>query len=235
MSEELPRKNGRIHGAIAAIMKEVGGVGKNRQNSQQNYKFRGIADMYLACQPLMAKHGVHLAPHRVVSDTAEVRETAKGGKMLHVRQVIQFRFYHEDGSFVACTTTGEAMDSGDKASNKAMSAAAKYALIQTFAIPEEDPDIDTENASPELAAAPTPPPSAAPRAGAAIATTAAAEIDAIKRMVGLDLGWTAKEATAWVQASFNKAKLAELTPEELGKAKSALADKVKEKQAAEAA
>jgi hypothetical protein len=72
--------------------------------------------------------------------------------MLHVIQRIEFRFYHRDGSFVSCVTTGEAMDSGDKACNKAMSAALKYALIVEFCIPEEDPDADTENSSPEVAA-----------------------------------------------------------------------------------
>jgi hypothetical protein len=39
---------------------------------------------------------------------------------------------------------GEAMDSGDKSANKAMSAAQKYALLQVFCIPTEEPK-DTEN------------------------------------------------------------------------------------------
>lgn len=161
---------GKIHEAIAAIMAEVGGVKKGRTNQAQNYSFRGIADLYLACQPLMAKHGVHLAPYAVLSDHLYERQTKHGGFQAHVRQTIEFRFYHADGSWFPCTVTGEAMDTGDKASNKAMSVAAKYALIQTFAIPEEDPDVDTENSSPEplprgkeqptpKAAAPSSPPS----------------------------------------------------------------------------
>jgi hypothetical protein len=143
--------SGQIHSAIAAIMKEVGGIGKTRANTQQNYKFRGIADVTLACQPLMAKHGVHVAPYRVVADTLYERTTKSGGFNAHVRQRIEFRFYHSDGSFVSCETTGEAMDTGDKASNKAMAAALKYALTVTFCIPEEDPEMDTEAHSPEVA------------------------------------------------------------------------------------
>lgn len=148
-TEQLPGI-GKIHSAIAEIMSEVGGVAKTRKNESQNYKFRGIADITKACQPVMSKHGVHVTPHAVLQETVTERQTAKGGAMLHIRQQIEFRFYHADGSYFPCVTTGEAMDSGDKTSNKVMSAALKYALTQTFCIPEEDPDADTETASPEL-------------------------------------------------------------------------------------
>ena len=47
-------KGPAIHRAMAAIMAEVGGVAKGRKNTQQGYNFRGIADVYLACQPIMA-------------------------------------------------------------------------------------------------------------------------------------------------------------------------------------
>ena len=51
----------------------------------------------------------------------------------------------EDGSKTTARMIGEAMDSGDKATNKAMSAAYKYAAFQTFAIPTEGtPDADAE-------------------------------------------------------------------------------------------
>lgn len=146
-----PSPHGKVHAAMAAVMAEIGGVAKGRTNTQQNYKFRGIADITKAAQPLMAQHGLHVVPFRVVKESKRMRETAKGGTMLHVIQRIEFRFYHQDGSYVSCETTGEAMDSGDKACNKCMSAALKYALIVGFCIPEEDPDVDTENSSPELA------------------------------------------------------------------------------------
>jgi len=140
---------GEIHGAIARIMGEVGGVAKGRRNQSQGYAFRGIADIYLACQPLMAKHSVHMVPHAVLEESVTERPTKSGGTQLHVRMRVQFRFYHADGSWIQAVATGEAMDSGDKASGKAMSYAAKYALIQVFALPEEDPEIDTEARDPE--------------------------------------------------------------------------------------
>jgi hypothetical protein len=59
---------------------------------------------------------------------------------------MQFHFYCIDGSNVSTTVIGEAMDSGDKATNKAMSIALKYALLQALLIPtedEKDPDLKT--------------------------------------------------------------------------------------------
>jgi hypothetical protein len=52
---------------------------------------------------------------------------------------------------------GEAMDSGDKATNKAMSAAYKYACMQAFSIPTEgdnDADAHTHEVKPATHSAP---------------------------------------------------------------------------------
>jgi hypothetical protein len=53
-----------------------------------------------------------------------------------------------DGSKHTVKTYGEAMDSGDKATNKAMSAAYKYAAFQAFCIPTEG-DNDADATTPE--------------------------------------------------------------------------------------
>lgn len=149
---ELAPAPGGIHAAIVAIMGEIGAVEKGRTNTSQNYKYRGIADLYKACQPLMAAHGVHVVPHAILESDVRERESRNGGLLTHIRQRILFRFYHTDGSWIPCETVGEAMDSGDKAANKCLSTAVKYALIVTFAIPEEDPTVDIESASPEAMA-----------------------------------------------------------------------------------
>jgi hypothetical protein len=141
---------GKVHEAVAAAMAEVGGVAKGRSNNQQGYRFRGVADIYLACQPVMAKHKLHFAPFQVLEQHIFERKTAKGSLMMHIIQRVEFRMYHADGSWFPIVTTGEAMDAGgDKACGKCMSYAAKYALIQAFALPEEDPEVDTEAASPD--------------------------------------------------------------------------------------
>lgn len=66
----------------------------------------------------------------------------------------------EDGSIHTVTTYGEAMDSGDKATNKAMSIAYKYAAFQAFCIPTEetavDPDAEVHQVAPQQKAKPAP-------------------------------------------------------------------------------
>jgi hypothetical protein len=141
---------GKIHAAICKIMSEVGGVAKTRRNDQQHYQFRGIADVYLACQPVMAVNGVHVVPVEIVFQEVREGTSKSGGVVFHIIQRTRFRAYADDGSYVQLEAIGEAMDYGDKAANKAASAAMKYALVQLFALPEEDPDVDTEAASPEV-------------------------------------------------------------------------------------
>jgi hypothetical protein len=73
------------------------------------------------------------------------RVNAKGTILLYVTVKVDFAFVSaEDGSDHHVVTYGEAMDSGDKATNKAMSAAYKYAAMQAFCIPTEgDNDADS--------------------------------------------------------------------------------------------
>lgn len=152
-------KSGRIYEALAKVMGEVGVVGKSRKNTQQNYAFRGIDDVVSACQDVLVKHGVVVAP-RVIEHQREVLATKSGGSMASVRLLVEHTFFAADGSSVVATTLGEAMDAGDKASNKAMSAALKYALTESLLIPTYEVDRDTEEHSPQVA--PRPPPPAPP-------------------------------------------------------------------------
>ncbi len=153
--------SGEIVAALAAIQGEVGVVGKTRKNPQQGYSFRGIDDVVAAVQELQAKHGVVCAP-RVVERERETVQTKSGGTMASVRLLVEHHFFAKDGSCVVVTTLGEAMDSGDKASNKAMSAALKYALTELYMIPTYEADRDTEEQSPVMAAKPKAPPAPKP-------------------------------------------------------------------------
>jgi hypothetical protein len=132
---------------IIAILQDVEAIGKNKTNTMQNYKFRGIDDMYNALHPLFSKHGVFITSE-VLSAEREERTTAKGGLLLYTILNVKFNFFAEDGSNVSSTLRGEAMDSGDKATNKAESTALKYALMQMFLIPTDE-KLDTEYESPE--------------------------------------------------------------------------------------
>lgn len=140
---EQPQQGAEIYKAMAQIMAEIGSVSKDRKNSAQNYQFRGIDDFLNAVNPPMVKAGVFCLPTVTHRDICE-RTTKSGAAMLYTVLTVQYRFVAKDGSFVECTTVGEAADSGDKSTNKAMSAAQKYALIQVFCIPTNDPDQDSE-------------------------------------------------------------------------------------------
>lgn len=135
-----------IYKAMANIIKEIGHISKEKQTTGfANYKYRGIDDVYNAINPLMGKFGVFVLP-MAQERTSEERKTSKGSAN-YVIMRMTYRFCHEDGSYVECSTVGEAMDSGDKGTNKAMSIAMKYALFQIFCIPTEemdDPDAVSE-------------------------------------------------------------------------------------------
>lgn len=130
----------KVYAAIAAVQGELAkvGIAKNRKNSQgSGYNFRGIDDVYAALAPLLSSHGLCVIP-RLTERTVAERSSKNGGALFYVTVKSDFDFVAvEDGSVHTCSTYGEAMDSGDKATNKAMSAAYKYAAFMTFAIPVE--------------------------------------------------------------------------------------------------
>ncbi len=123
---------------IPLVMAEIGAIGKTRNNPQQGYKFRGIDEVYNAVNHALAKHEVFCAP-TVLKMAREERQTKSGGTLLYTILDVKYTFYAADGSSFECVTVGEAMDSGDKSCNKAMSAAQKYAFFQVFSIPTEEP------------------------------------------------------------------------------------------------
>lgn len=138
-----------IYTAIMNVMKDCGAVGKDSRNPQQGYKYRGIDAVMNALNPALIKNRVFVIPE-VLEQAREERQTAKGGLLIYSVCTVKYTFYAEDGSSVSAVVTGEGMDSGDKATNKAMSAAFKYALFQTFCIPTEEM-VDSEIDSPEPA------------------------------------------------------------------------------------
>ncbi|WP_103730209.1 ERF family protein [Novosphingobium sp. HII-3] len=145
-----------VYAKIAAVQAEIAkeGISKDRSNQQQKYKFRGIDDVYNALAPILARHGLCVLPRILSRDVVE-RKTNSGGTLFYVTVEAEFDFVSaDDGSTHVVRTYGEAMDSGDKATNKAMSAAYKYAAFMAFAIPTEgdnDADATTHQVAPKQA------------------------------------------------------------------------------------
>lgn len=136
---------GKIFQAIPAIMGEINAVGKNKKNLQQGFMYRGIDDVMNAINPALVHHKVFIVPE-ILEQSREERQTNKGANLIYSICKMRFRFCAEDGSSVEAVTVGEGMDSGDKATNKAMAIAFKYACFQVFCIPTEeisDPDAES--------------------------------------------------------------------------------------------
>ena len=146
MAENTPL----IYQKIIEVMADINAIGKDRRNQQQGFQFRGIDDVMNELHSSLAKCGVFVLP-KVLEETRTTGKTSRGGDMFYTRLKINFGFYAEDGSHVDAVVIGEAMDTGDKASNKALSIGLKYAMLQVFCIPTED-EKDPDAVSPQPAA-----------------------------------------------------------------------------------
>lgn len=140
---------GKIYQNIIKAMNEVNSISKDKYNKIQNFKFRGIDDVMNTMHPILSKNNIFVAPE-VESFEREERTSKNGGLIIYTVATIKLTFYAEDGSNIIVKVVGEAMDSGDKGMNKAMSIAYKYALFQVFCIPtEDDPDKDSYTLTPK--------------------------------------------------------------------------------------
>lgn len=142
---------GKIYQAIPAIMGEINAIGKNKRNTTQGFMYRGIDDVMNAINPALVKNKVFIVPE-IMDQMREERKSNKGANLIYSICRIRFKFFAEDGSSVEAVTIGEGMDSGDKATNKAMAIAFKYACFQIFCIPTEemkDPDAESHDLQPK--------------------------------------------------------------------------------------
>ena len=148
-----------IYQTISAVMNEIGAVGKNSKNATQGFMFRGIDAVMNALAPALQKHKLFIVPE-VLEHTREERTSKKVDyngiekitTLIYSICKIKYKFIAEDGSYIESVVIGEGMDSGDKATNKAMSIAFKYACFQVFCIPTEemvDPDTECHEVIPE--------------------------------------------------------------------------------------
>lgn len=138
-----------IYQTINNVMSEIGAIGKGKR-SQQGFLYRGVDDVMNALAPAFIRHKLFTVPE-ILEQKREERTTGKGGLLIYSICKIRYTFYAEDGSHVEVVTIGEGMDSGDKATNKAMAIAFKYACFQLFCIPTEemvDPDAETHKPQP---------------------------------------------------------------------------------------
>lgn len=137
----------KIHKAMQSVMRDVceTGIGKDGYNKDQKFSFRGVEQAMNALSPLLVKHGIVCVPRHGKPERFD-RITKSGGTLSFVTSQSEFDLISvEDGSLVTIVTNGEGMDSSDKATNKAMSSAFKYALFQAFVVPTMSVDVDFDD------------------------------------------------------------------------------------------
>lgn len=141
-----------IYSCLCEINKKIEAIGKNQKNQQQGFSFRGIDDVMNELHNLFSENGVIIMPK--VLDVKRSERTNKNGTAIFTTLLtVEFTFIASDGSTISAVCLGEAMDSGDKGVNKAMSIALKYALLQMFLIPtveQKDPDSESHEILSEL-------------------------------------------------------------------------------------
>ena len=132
----------RIAQAMSAIMKEVGAIAKKDKNTSQGFNFRGIDSVVNAVSPALQKYGVIVVPSVEDYEYATVEIGRNRTAMGHVKVKVTYTFIGSNGDSIKATVVGEAMDSGDKATAKAMSVAFRTALLQALSLPTDEPDPD---------------------------------------------------------------------------------------------
>jgi hypothetical protein len=178
----------QVYKSIAAVTRALGkeGIAKSRNNQGQGYKFRGIDDIYNALNSELAQAELCIIPRIIEREVVE-RESARGGALFYVTIKAEYDIVAAaDGSCHTASAYGEAMDSGDKATNKAMSAAYKYMAMQLFCIPTEgdnDADSQTHEVAPRAASYSKPAPESVTRLDPRPVNTEVAERDQLIKAI----------------------------------------------------
>lgn len=127
--------------AWSKVMEDVQAIKKSQRNNapNANYNFRGIDAVMNAVGPVLRKHGVFVVPETATASYRDVL-TSTGKPSREATVMVHYRVYGPAGDSFPMCSPGEAMDSGDKGTPKAMSVAYRTVLLQALTIPTDEPD-----------------------------------------------------------------------------------------------
>lgn len=136
-----------IHAVLAQVAFDLGPIAKSDMNTQQGFAYRGIETILAKAGPLMSAHGIVWLP-RVVDKTVETILVGKYEKPWRlVSLTVEYEIVGPAGDSLRVVTIGEGFDPGDKAGNKAMTGAYKYALLQVLGIADGHDEADADAAA----------------------------------------------------------------------------------------
>lgn len=164
MNQEKPT----VVQTMIAAMRSVTSIGKSDFNDFHRFNFRGIDTVLDHVGPAFREHGVVTLPE-LLSLSAETVKSSKDKPMRLTTVTVKYTFVGPAGDREVATVPGEAWDSEDKGSSKAMSVAYRTALIQVLSIPTKERD---------------------PHAGPIVSTKLAALREEAKKLTMTDQGWT---------------------------------------------
>lgn len=177
-TEALPT----VHQAWAAVMADLRELAKGERNAHQGFNFRGIDAVMNAVGPVLRRHRVLVTPRVDSYEYGSVEVGTKRTQMGHVRVLVTYTFHGPAGDSLPAQAPGEAMDSGDKATAKAMSVAFRTALLQALALPTDEPDPDSQVYERAPAREQVPPPTAERLIAAAQQASGGDELSQIARV-----------------------------------------------------
>lgn len=142
-------KDLNLYQKLLKITEEIGKIEKTGKNSMQGYAFIEQANVVAELRPQLSKYGVFIIPE-TISRTVERFENKKGTITVHSNVKSRYTVINADNpeeKFVSEWDAGEALDTSDKATNKATTASHKYYLMKLFNISDKD---DADKDSPKL-------------------------------------------------------------------------------------
>lgn len=214
MSDTTKDERGIVE-RMADVMADVSAVGKSGQNREQGYAFRPIDEFMNALHAPLSKHRVVVTPKVLdVQREERPRYARGGGQQIGVTRIVcmlvEYTFHAPNGEQLVVVAAGEGADVADKATNKAMAGALKYAIMQTFMVPTRDMTEDQDASTPDVPAPASRQQNAAAAAEAAPSTPPRADILAKLDEACEALGKTRAQLTAKWRKTHNVGAISEL-------------------------
>lgn len=139
-AEQVP-----VHVAWARVMADVQSISKGDERSDVGgrYMFRGVDRVVNAVGPALRRHGVLVLPARIVEKEYTETKTSGGKAMQDCTVTVEWMIVGPGGDLLPpVQSVGQANDTGDKATAKAMSVAQRVLFLTSLQIPTQDPDVD---------------------------------------------------------------------------------------------
>lgn len=134
-----------VYVAFARVMADVQSIGKGDQRADTGgrYAFRGVDRVVNAVGPALRRHGVLVLPTRILEVEYRESRTTNNKIMQDIAVRVQWTIVGPAGDALPpVESAGQATDTSDKGTAKAVSVAQRVLFLTALHIPTQDPDID---------------------------------------------------------------------------------------------